>query len=136
MVRRGKEATPQFKQLRRSYGFDEVAIVPGDMTINPEQTDIDFKVEGITFDIPMLASAMDAVVDVNFATLMSKLGGLAVLNLEGVQTRYQNPEEALAEIAQASDAEVTALLQKVYSQPIKEKKHAGFQGREGEAKPE
>jgi len=120
MVKRGKEATPQFKQLRRSYGFDEVAIVPGDMTINPDQTDIDFKVESITFAIPMLASAMDAVVDVNFATLMSKLGGLAVLNLEGVQTRCENPQEALAEIAQASDAEVTALLQKVYSQPIKE----------------
>ncbi len=120
MVKRGKEATPQFKQLRRSYGFDEVAIVPGDMTINPDQTDIDFKVEGITFAIPILASAMDAVVDVNFATLMNKLGGLAVLNLEGVQTRYEDPQEALAEIAQASDAEVTALLQKVYSQPIKE----------------
>ena len=113
-------ATPGLKQLRRSYGFDEVAIVPGDMTINPEQTDIDFKVESITFDIPILASAMDAVVDVDFAALMSKLGGLSVLNLEGVQTRYQNPQEALAEIAHASDAEVTALLQKVYSQPIKE----------------
>ncbi len=113
-------ATPELKQLRRSYGFDEVAIVPGDMTINPDQTNIDFKVESITFAIPILASAMDAVVNVNFATLMSKLGGLAVLNLEGVQTRYENPQEALAEIAQASDAEVTALLQKVYSQPIKE----------------
>ncbi len=112
--------TPQFKQLRRSYGFDEVAIVPGDITINPEQTNIDFKVESITLAIPILASAMDAVVDVNFATLMSKLGGLAVLNLEGVQTRYENPQEALAEITQASDSEVTALLQKVYSQPIKE----------------
>ncbi len=120
MVKRGKEVTPQFKQLRRSYGFDEVAIVPGDMTINPDQTNIDFKVEGITFAIPILASAMDAVVDVNFATLMSKLGGLAVLNLEGVQARYENPQETLAKIAQASDAEVTALLQKVYSQPIKE----------------
>ena len=111
---------PQFKQLRRSYGFDEVAIVPGDITINPEQTNIDFKVESITLAIPIVASAMDAVVDVNFATLMSKLGGLAVLNLEGVQTRYENPQEALAEIAQASDSEVTALLQKVYSQPIGE----------------
>ncbi len=111
---------PQFKQLRRSYGFDEVAIVPGDITINPERTNIDFKVESITLAIPILASAMDAVVDVNFATLMSKLGGLAVLNLEGVQTRYENPQEALAEIAQASDSEVTALLQKVYSQPIGE----------------
>lgn len=113
-------AAPQFKQLRRAYGFDEVAIVPGDITTNPDQTNIDFKIDNFTFSIPIIASAMDAVTDVNFATLMSKLGGLAVLNLEGLQTRYDNPQEVLAEIAQASDAEVTPLLQKVYSQPIKE----------------
>jgi len=113
-------ATPDFKQLRRSYGFDEVAIVPGDITTNPDQTNIDFKIDNLTFSIPILAAAMDAVTDANFATLMSKLGGLAVLNLEGVQTRYDNPQEVLTEIAQASDAEVTSLLQKVYSQPIKE----------------
>ena len=113
-------ATPKFKQLRHSYGFDDVAIVPGDVTINPDQTDIDFKIEGFTFSLPIIASAMDAVTDVNFAILMSKLGGLAVLNLEGVQTRYDNPQEILSQIAQASDAEITPLLQKVYSQPIKE----------------
>ena len=113
-------STPQSKQLRRSYGFDEVAIVPGDVTINPDQTNIDLKVADHTFSIPVLASAMDAVTDVNFAILMNKLGGLAVLHLEGVQTRYDNPQEVLAEIAQASDAEVTRLLQKVYSQPIRE----------------
>ncbi|MFC1919046.1 GuaB3 family IMP dehydrogenase-related protein [Chloroflexota bacterium] len=112
--------SPQFKQLRRSYGFDEVAIVPGDVTINPEQTNTDFKVKDITFSIPILASAMDAVTDVNFAILMNKMGGLAVLHLEGVQTRYDNPQEILAEIAQTTDAGVTPLLQKVYSQPIKE----------------
>jgi IMP dehydrogenase len=113
-------AAPQFKQIQRSYGFDEVAIVPGDVTINPEQTNIDFQVEDLTFTIPILASAMDAVTDVSFAIVMNKLGGLAVLNLEGVQTRYENPGEVLAEIARASNAEVTALLQKVYSAPIKE----------------
>jgi IMP dehydrogenase len=113
-------ADHQFKPLRRSYGFDEVAIVPGDTTINPDQTNIDFKIEGFTFSIPILAAAMDAVSDVNLAILMSQLGGLAVLNLEGVHTRYDNPQEILSEIAQASDAEVTSLLQKVYSQPIKE----------------
>jgi len=112
-------ATPQFKQLRRSYGFDEVAIVPGDITTNPDQTNIDFKIENFTFSIPIIASAMDAVTDVNFATLMSRVGGLAVLNLEGIQTRYDNPQEILTEIAQVSDAEITPLLQKVYSQPIK-----------------
>jgi IMP dehydrogenase len=114
-------AKPKFRQLRRSYGFDEVAIVPGDVTVNPDQTNIDFKVEDFTFSIPILASAMDAVTDVRMATLMSKLGGLGVLNLEGVQTRYENPGEILAKIAQASSAEVTSLLQKVYSEPIKEK---------------
>lgn len=113
-------AAPQFKQLRRSYGFDEVAIVPGDVTINPEQTSTDFKIEDVAFSIPIIASAMDAVTDVNFAALMGQLGGLAVLNLEGIQTRYDHPEEILAEIAQVSDAEITSLLQKVYSQPIKE----------------
>jgi IMP dehydrogenase len=112
--------TPKFKQLQRSYGFDEVAIVPGDITVNPDQTNIDFKIENFTFFIPIIAASMDAVTDVNFAILMSKLGGLAVLNLEGVQTRYDNPEEILTEIAQATDAEVTPLLQKIYSQPIKE----------------
>jgi IMP dehydrogenase len=113
-------SAPQFKQLQRSYGFDEVAIVPGDVTINPDQTDIEFKIEDLTLAIPILAAAMDAVTDVNYAVLMSKLGGLAVLNLEGVQTRYQNPEEILARIAEASNAEVTALMQKIYSEPIKE----------------
>ena len=113
-------STSQFKQLRRSYGFDEVAIVPGDITTNPDQTNIDFKLDNLTLSIPILAAAMDAVTDVNFAILMSKLEGLAVIHLEGVQTRYENPKEVLAEIAQASDAEVTPLLQKVYSPPIKE----------------
>ena len=87
---------PQFKPLRRSYGFDEVAIVPGDATINPEQTNIDFKIDNFTFSIPVIAAAMDAVTDVNLATLMGRIGGLAVLNLEGLQTRYTDPEEVLA----------------------------------------
>ena len=113
-------ATPQFKQLRHAYGFDDVAIVPGDVTINPDQTNIDFKIEDLTLSIPVIASAMDAVTDVNFAILMSQFGGLAVLNLEGLQTRYDNPQEILSQIAQAPDAEITPLLQKVYSQPIKE----------------
>jgi len=111
---------PQFKQLRHSYGFDEVAIVPGDVTINQDQTNIDFKIGDFTFSIPILASAMDAVVDVSFAILMGKLGGLAILNLEGIQARYDNPKEILAEIAQASMTEVTPLLQKIYSQSVKE----------------
>jgi len=112
--------TPQFKQLRRSYGFDEVAIVPGDITINPDQTNIDLKIAQHTLALPIVAAAMDGVTDINLAILMGKLGGLAVLNLEGVQTRYDNPDEVLAVISGASDAEVTGLLQKIYSQPIQE----------------
>jgi IMP dehydrogenase len=111
---------PQSRQLRRAYGFDEVAIVPGDITINPDQTNIDFKIGHLNFPIPIIAAAMDAVTDVNLAIAMSKMGGLAVLNLEGIQTRYDNPQEILAEIAQAPDSKVTSLLQKIYSQPVKE----------------
>jgi len=115
-----EKATSKFKELRRSYGFDEVAIVPGDVTINPDQTDIDFKIGDFTFKIPIVTSAMDAVVDVDFAILMANLGGLAVLNLDGIQARYENPAEILAEIAKAPNARVTALMQKIYAEPIKE----------------
>lgn len=111
---------PQFKQLRPSYGFDEVAIVPGDITTNPDQTNIDFKIENFTFSIPIVAAAMDAVTDVNFAILLGRLGSLAVMNLDGVQARYDNPQDILNEITRESDAKVTSLLQKIYSQPVKE----------------
>ncbi|MBM4446707.1 MAG: GuaB3 family IMP dehydrogenase-related protein [Chloroflexi bacterium] len=113
-------AAPKFKDMERAYGFEEVAIVPGDITINPDQANTDFKIGNFTFSIPILAAAMDAAVDPNFAILMHKLGGLAVLNLDGVQARYKKPEEILAQIVQAPDTEVTSLLQKVYSEPIKE----------------
>ncbi len=111
---------PMYKEMRRSYGFDEVSIVPGDVTIHPEQTDIEFRLGNLTFPIPVLAAAMDAVVDPQFAILFSQLGGLAVLNLEGLQTRYEEPEEALIEIIGASPDEVPPVLQQIYTQPIKE----------------
>jgi IMP dehydrogenase len=113
-------AAPKFKQLRQAYGFDEVAIVPGDVTLNPEQTTTEFSIGDFAFKIPIIASAMDGVVDVNMAVRMGKLGGLAVLNLDGVQARYNNPDEVLEKITKATDTEVTALLQKVYREPIKE----------------
>jgi IMP dehydrogenase len=112
---------PTFKEMERAYGFDEVALVPGDVTINPDQTNIDFTVKNYTLSIPILASAMDAIVGPTFAIKFNKLGGLAVLNLEGVQTRYENPDEVLNQIAQTPEKEVTSLLQKIYSEPIKEK---------------
>ena len=111
----------KLKEMERAYGFDEVALVPGDVTINPDQTNIDFAVGDNILTIPILASAMDAIVDPAFATKFNKLGGLAVLNLEGVQTRYENPEEVLNQITQTPETEVTSLLQKIYSKPIKEK---------------
>ena len=111
---------PRFKELERAYGFDEVALVPGDVTINPDQTNIDFTVKNHTLSIPILASAMDAIVNPTFAIKFSKLGGLAVLNLEGVQTRYEDPDEVLNQITQTPEKEVTTLLQKIYSEPIKE----------------
>ncbi len=111
---------PIFKNMERAYGFDEVAIVPGDVTINPDQTNINLTLSNFTFAVPILASAMDAVVDPNVAIRFNELGGLAVLNLDGVQTRYENPDEVLAEIVRASDTEVTALLQKIYAQPIQD----------------
>jgi len=112
---------PKFKELERAYGFDEVALVPGDVTINPDQTNIDFTVKNYTLSIPIIASAMDAIVDPTFAIKFNKLGGLAVLNLEGIQTRYENPDEVLDQIAQTPEKEVTSLLQKIYSEPVKEK---------------
>jgi IMP dehydrogenase len=111
----------KFKEIERAYGFDEVALVPGDVTINPDQTNINFTVRDYTLSIPILTSAMDAIVDPAFAIKFSKLGGLAVLNLEGVQTRYENPDEVLNQIAQTPEKKVTSLLQKIYSAPIKEK---------------
>lgn len=111
---------PELRELRRAYGFDEVALVPGDVTINPDQVDTTFHLGHLRFDIPILASAMDGVVDPAFAVALHRFGGLAVLNLEGVQTRYENPEEVLQEIAAASGQEATAILQRIYTRPIKE----------------
>src|SRR4030095_8898187 len=100
------------RKARVTYGFDEIALVPGEVTINPNEVDISFRLprrdaEPIRLNIPILASAMDGVVDVNMAIAMGKLGGLGVLNLEGVQTRYENPGEVLAEVVSAGTEKVT-----------------------------
>ncbi|MDX2227070.1 MAG: GuaB3 family IMP dehydrogenase-related protein [Verrucomicrobiae bacterium] len=113
------------RKARVSYGFDEIALVPGAVTINPNEVDISFtipKKDGskIALKIPIIASAMDGVTDVKFCIEMGKLGGLGVINLEGVQTRYENPEEVLAEVVKADKDEVTALIQKLYLEPVKE----------------
>jgi IMP dehydrogenase len=109
------------RKARRSYGFDEIALVPSTLTINPNDVDTTFKIDNKKYRVPILAAAMDGVVDVRFAVAMGKLGGLAVLNLEGVQTRYDNPEEVLDKIAQATPEKATELVQGLYTKPIKEK---------------
>ncbi|MFH1856296.1 MAG: GuaB3 family IMP dehydrogenase-related protein [Candidatus Omnitrophota bacterium] len=109
------------RKARRTYGFDEIALVPGSVTINPNEIDTGWKIGKTRFEVPILAAAMDGVVDPRFAVEMSKLGGLAILNLEGVQTRYENPEEVLTQIAKVTPEEATKLVQQIYAEPIKEK---------------
>ena len=109
------------REARRAYGFDEIALVPGKITINPEEVDVSWELRGENYKIPILAAAMDGVVDVKFAIAMGKLGGFAVLNLEGVQTRYENPDQVLDRIAKAEPDEATKLVQEIYKEPIKEK---------------
>jgi len=108
------------RKARRCYGFDEVALVPGSMTCNPEEVDVSWKIGDIKFEIPFMAAAMDGVVDTRFAIEMGKQGGVAVLNLEGIQTRYENPAEVLDKIAECSPETSTKLLQEVYTAPVKE----------------
>jgi IMP dehydrogenase len=108
------------RKARVTYGFDDIALVPGDVTINPNEVDTSFQLGPHKLRVPILASAMDGVVNVRFAIEMGKLGGVAVLNLEGVQTRYKNPEEVLDKIAKATKEEVTHLLQRIYTEPIQE----------------
>ena len=109
-----------FKELERSYGFDDVAIVPGEVTINPDMTSTKMTIGDQTFDIPVLASAMDGAVSPSFATLMHEMGGLGVLNAEGLYTRYEDPYSVLEEITSMPQSEVTEHIQQVYSEPIKE----------------
>lgn len=109
------------REARRAYGFDEIALVPGKLTINPDEVDTSIHIGGIKFTIPIIASAMDGVVDTHFAVAMGKLGGLAVLNLEGVQTRYERPNQVLEKIVKATPEQATRLVQSIYKEPIKEK---------------
>ena len=108
------------KELERSYGFDEVAIVPGDVTINPEMTSTQMSIGQYSFEAPVMASAMDGSVSPRFATLMHEMGGLGVLNGEGLYTRYEDPYSVLEEIISMDQGEVTEYLQEVYSQPVQD----------------
>ena len=106
--------------IRPTYGFEDVSLAPGTATIEPADVDLRQTFAGLDLAIPIFASAMDAVVDVRMAGALARLGGLAILNLEGVQTRYDDPDAVLERIAMAPDAEVQAILAEVYQRPIRE----------------
>ncbi len=106
--------------IRPTYGFEDVSLAPGTDTVEPADVDLNQRFCGIDLGIPVLAAAMDAVVDVRMAGALARLGGLAILNLEGVQTRYDDPDAILERIATAPDGEVQALLAEAYQQPIRE----------------
>ncbi|MDQ4028740.1 MAG: GuaB3 family IMP dehydrogenase-related protein [Actinomycetota bacterium] len=108
------------KTGRRAYGFDDIAIVPSRRTRDPDDVDISWEIDAFTFDLPLVAAAMDAVVSPAAAVAVGRLGGLAVLNLEGLQTRYSDADAVLAEIAELPDDRATARMQEVYTEPIKE----------------
>jgi IMP dehydrogenase len=108
------------KKGRRAYGFDDIAIVPSRRTRDADDVDITWKLGPHTLPLPCLASAMDGVVDPGFAVAMGRLGGLAVLNLEGVQTRYENANEQLERIAALPKETATRTMQEIYQKPIKD----------------
>jgi IMP dehydrogenase len=107
------------KKARRAYGFDDIAIVPSRRTRDPDDVDISWKVGNYRFELPLLASAMDGVVSPTTAGIIGKLGGLAVLNLEGIFTRYEDADEQLARIASLPKEVATREMQEIYSEPIK-----------------
>ncbi len=108
------------KVVRRAYGIDEIALVPGNRTVDPEITNTSWEIGGIKREIPIIASAMDGVVNVDTAIALSKLGALGVLNLEGIQTRYEDPNPILNRISSVDKDNFVPLMQELYSKPIKE----------------
>jgi len=108
-----------FKSARRAYGLDDIAIVPSRRTRDPEDVDISWDIDAFHFELPLMAAAMDGVTSPATAIEIGRLGGLAVLNLEGLWTRYEDPEPLLEEIAQLDDDKATARMQQMYSEPVK-----------------
>jgi IMP dehydrogenase len=108
------------KTARRAYGLEEIAIVPSRRTRDPEDIDISWSLGDLHLDLPCLASALDAAVDPMTAGIIGSLGGLAVLNLEGLQTRYEDPGPVFEEIASLPEQKATRVMQEIYSEPIKE----------------
>jgi IMP dehydrogenase len=107
------------KRARRVYGFDDVAVVPSRRTRDPEDVSVSWSIDAYQFDIPFLAAPMDSVVSPATAVLMGQLGGLGVLDLEGVWTRYDDPEPVLAEIRELPAERAVPRMQEIYREPIK-----------------
>src|SRR5436309_2539326 len=105
------------KKARRAYGFDDIAIVPSRRTRDPDDIDISWKLGPYQFELPLLASAMDGVVSPTTAGIIGRLGGLAVLNLEGIFTRYEDADEQLERIAGLPKEEATREMQEIYREP-------------------
>ncbi len=108
------------KPTRRAYGFDEVALVPGSVTVDLDLCDTTFELGGHSFKAPILASAMDSVVDAGVAGVLGNAGGLAVINLQGLQTRYENVDDAYKQVTGCDDSQFIELMQKLYAKPIDE----------------
>src|ERR671932_2551012 len=108
------------KKARRAYGFDDIAIVPSRRTRDPDDIDITWKLGPYRFELPLLAAAMDGVVSPTTAGIVGKLGGLAVLNLEGIFTRYEDADAQLERIAELPPEQATAEMRRIYAEPIKE----------------
>ena len=108
------------KSGRRAYGFDDIAIVPSRRTRDPDDVDISWEIDAYSFELPLMASAMDGVVSPKSAIEIGRLGGLAVLNLEGLQTRFDDPDSVLAEIADLPRDKATRRMQELYQEPLKE----------------
>src|ERR1700735_5030147 len=109
-----------FKSGRRAYGFDDIAIVPSRRTRDPEDVDISWEIDAYRFELPLMASAMDGVVSPSTAIEIGRLGGLGVLNLEGLWARCEDPEPLLEEISHLEVDKATARMQQIYTEPIKQ----------------
>lgn len=107
------------KMARRAYGIDEIALVPGTVTLDPSLANTNWQIGGIEREIPIIASAMDGVVDVQMAVLLSQLGAMGVLNLEGIQTRYSDPNPILDRMTSVGNSEFVPLMQELYAEAIK-----------------
>ncbi|MBA3350170.1 MAG: IMP dehydrogenase, partial [Actinobacteria bacterium] len=108
------------KSGRRAYGLDDIAIVPSRRTRDADDVDISWEVDAFKLELPLMVSAMDAAVSPQTAIQVGRLGGIAVLNLEGIQTRYEDPDSVLAEIAELSEDRATLRMQELYREPVKE----------------